>query len=177
MSTIETPVKIPAGTWNADRAHSRIEARVKHMGIATVQAEFTDFEAVVESGDVAALEGSLQIASIDSHDEGRDGHLKSPDFFDAETYPTSSFSVADLRDGEVTGELTLKGVTKPVEVNVSINGAGTDPWGNERVGVDITAVIDRTDFGIDWNAPVPGGGLLVDNKVKLEASFSFTKAA
>ena len=94
-----------------------------------------------------------------------------------ENHQRAEFKVDHLAEGEVAGELTLKGVTKPVDVNVEITGAGTDPWGNERVGVDIAAVIDRTDFNVNWNTPIPGGGLLVDNKVKLVASFSFTKAA
>jgi polyisoprenoid-binding protein YceI len=176
MSTIET-TKIPTGTWQSDRAHSRIDAEVKHMGIATVHGQFTEFEATLAGGDHPSLSGSLELASIDTHDEARDAHLKSPDFFDVENYQRAEFKVDHLAEGEVAGELTLKGVTKPVDVNVEITGAGTDPWGNERVGVDIAAVIDRTDFNVNFNAPIPGGGLLVDNKVKLIASFSFTKAA
>ena len=176
MSTIEL-TKIPAGTWQADKAHSRIDAAVKHMGIATVQGQFTEFEATLAGGDSPSLSGSLELASINTHDEARDAHLKGPDFFDVETYKRAEFTVDHLAEGSVVGELTLKGVTKPVDVNVEITGAGTDPWGNERVGVDISAVIDRTDFNVNWNAPLPGGGFLVDNKVKLTASFSFTKAA
>jgi polyisoprenoid-binding protein YceI len=176
MSTIEI-TKIPAGTWQADKAHSRIDAQVKHMGIATVRGEFTEFEATLAGGDDPSLAGWLELASIDTHDEARDAHLKGPDFFDVENHQKAEFKIDRLAEGEVAGELTLKGVTKPVDVNVEITGAGTDPWGNERVGVDISTVIDRTAFNVNWNAPLPGGGFLVDNKVKLFASFSFTKAA
>src|SRR4051794_33061984 len=172
MSTIEV-TKIPAGTWQADKSHSRIDASIKHMGIATVNAQFTEFEATLVGGDSPSFSGTLDLGSIDTTDEARDAHVKGPDFFDVENHQHAEFSVANLAEGKVEGQLTLKGVTKAVPVEVEITGVGTDPWGNERVGLDLTAKIDRTEFDINWNAPLPGGGFLVGNDVKLSASFSF----
>ncbi len=177
MSTIESTTQIPSGTWNADTAHSQLDTAVKHMGIATVHGQFTQFEATLEGGEDSVLRGTIEMASVTSNDENRDAHLKSPDFFDVEKYPQATFELKHVAEGRGVAELTLKGVTKPVDVTISVNGAGTDPWGNERVGVDVEGVIDRTDFGVNWNAPLPAGGFLVADKVKLSASLSFTKAA
>ncbi len=176
MSTTETTL-IPAGTWQADKSHSRIDASVKHMGIATVSGQFTEFAVTLEGGDDPSLKGTLQLDSIDTTDEARDAHIKGPDFFDTENHTVAEFTVPHVAEGKVQGELTVKGVTKPVDVTIELSGAGTDPWGNERVGLDLVAVINRHDFNISWNAPIPGGGFLVGDDVKLSGSFSFTKAA
>jgi polyisoprenoid-binding protein YceI len=177
MSTTETRTLIPTGTWAADPRHSAVEARVKHMGIATVTGHFGEVEATVEGGESPHLHGTIHIASIDSGDADRDAHLRSPDFLDADRHPEATFESTSVEPGRVAGTLTLKGVTQPIEFAAEFTGARTDPWGNERIGIDLDGEIDRTDFGISWNAPVPGGGLLVGERVRLHASLSLTKAA
>jgi polyisoprenoid-binding protein YceI len=175
--TITARQLVPGGTWKADPAHSTFEFTVRHMGITSVKGRFTDVEATLLGGDSPSLEGTLGIASVDTRDEGRDGHLKSADFFDAERFPVSRFESVAVEADRVLGLLTLKGVTREIELAAELTGGGTDPYGNERIGLDLEGEIDRTDFGVSWNAPLPGGGLLVADRVKLAASFSFVREA
>ena len=182
MSTATpTVTSIPQGTWNIDPSHSSVEFTVKHMGIATVRGQATKFEGAIEStGEQAGLKGSVDVASITTHDEQRDQHLGAPDFFDAQRFPQIEFSAESIElsgDGtaRVPGQITLKGVTKPIELKGNYTGTGTDPWGNERVGLEVSAVIDRREFGLEWNQPLPGGGLLVSNEVTLLLSASAVK--
>jgi polyisoprenoid-binding protein YceI len=180
MSVVEQQTVIPAGVYAADPTHSSVEFSIRHMGLATVRGRATDFSATLDaSGETPVLEGTIETAAITTYDEQRDGHLSSPDFFDAERHPRISFrSTALDLDGDhgtLTGELTIKGNSKPVQLAVVFTGAGEDPWGNQRVGIDLDGVIDRREFGIDWNAPLPGGGLLLDDDVRLTASFSLVK--
>jgi polyisoprenoid-binding protein YceI len=180
MSVLEQQTAIPAGVYAADPSHSSVEFSIRHMGLATVRGRAAEFSATLDaSGEKPLLEGTIEAARITTHDEQRDGHLGSPDFFDAERHPRISFrSTALDLDGEhgtLTGELTIKGITRPIQLDVVLTGAGEDPWGNQRVGIDLDGVIDRRQFGIDWNAPLPGGGLLLDDRVRLTASFSLVK--
>ncbi|HET7744327.1 MAG TPA: YceI family protein [Gaiellaceae bacterium] len=172
---------IPAGTWSIDPTHSTVEFVVKHLGLATVKGRAVDVGGTIEGGETPSIEGTVSVAGITTHDETRDGHLRSPDFFDAERYPELRFASTsiELVDDElvVTGEMTIKGITKPVELRGTFVGSGSDPWGNERIGVDLAGTIDRTEFGVDWNAPLPGGGFLLPDDVALYASFSAVKAA
>jgi polyisoprenoid-binding protein YceI len=174
MSTTDT---IPSGTWKADPAHSTFEFAVRHMGVATVKGRFSEVEATLAGGDDPALEGTIGVASVDTRDETRDAHLRAPDFFDAERFPLARFESIRVEADRVVGLLTLKGVTHEIELAASLAGGGTDPYGNERIGLDLEGEIDRTDFGVDWNAPLPGGGFLVADRVKLSASFSFVREA
>ena len=180
MSVLEQQTAIPAGVYSVDPAHSSVEFSIRHMGLATIRGRAADYSASLDaSGATPVLEGTIETASITTHDEQRDGHLGSPDFFDAQRHPRISFrSTAVDLDGDhgtLTGEMTIKGTTKPVQMAVVVTGAGEDPWGNQRVGLDLDGVIDRREFGIDWNAPLPGGGLLLDDQVRLTASFSLVK--
>jgi polyisoprenoid-binding protein YceI len=172
---------IPTGTWAIDPAHSTVEFTIKHLGLATVKGRAVEVSGTIEGGKQPSIAGTVAVASITTHDETRDGHLKSPDFFDVERYPELRFSSTSIESyGEdlvVEGELTIKGVTKPVELRGTFVGVGTDPWGNERIGVDLAGTIDRSDFGVSWNAPLPGGGFLLPDDVALAASFSAVKAA
>jgi polyisoprenoid-binding protein YceI len=178
MSTIEiTPGTIPAGSYAADPSHSIAEFTVRHMKISTVRGVFLDFDASLEGGDEPRISGSIRTASAVTHDETRDGHLKAPDFFDVERYPEATLAGSLVAPDRFEGELTLKGVTKPITMRATVSGPDTDPWGNERVGVELQGAINRLDHGVDWNAPLPGGGLLVDNEVNLHASLSFVKQA
>jgi polyisoprenoid-binding protein YceI len=181
MSTA-TATAIPTGTYSIDPSHSSVEFAVRHMGIATVRGQATEFEGTIDAtGERPTLEGTVQVASISTQDEQRDQHLGAPDFFDVQRFPQISFrsngiEIADDGSVRIPGEITIKGVTKDIELTGSFAGAGTDPWGNERIGIDVATTVDRRDFGLNWNQPLPGGGLLVSNDVKLELSASAVKA-
>ncbi len=185
MSVTITPLEtIPAGTYNVDPAHSNVGFEVRHMGIATVRGAFKTFEGLLESRDEdVVLKGSVEVKTIDTGDVNRDGHLAAPDFFDAEQHPQITFHSTSLEpagDGQVrlTGEITIKGITKPIELTGVVADAGTtDPWGNERVGLELESVIDRREFDLKWNQTLPNGNLLVANEVKLLVSVSAVKAA
>ena len=178
MSTIETrELTIPAGTWAIDPSHSRVEFSIRHMGIASIRGSFADFDAVIEGGDEPAISGTIRVASVDTRDEARDGHLQSPDFFDAERHPEITFASTRFDGDKVVGDLTIRGVTHEVELDARVTGAGTDPWGNERLGVELEGEINRHDFGVSWNTPLPTGGLLLGDTVRLTAGFSAVKGA
>jgi polyisoprenoid-binding protein YceI len=179
MSAIETTreIAIPSGTWTVDPSHSRVEFSIRHMGIASIRGSFADFDAVIDGGDEPRISGAIRVASVDTRDEARDGHLQSPDFFDAERYPEMTFASTRFDDGKVVGDLTIRGITREVELAATITGAGTDPWGNERLGIELDGEIDRHEFGVSWNTPLPTGGLLLGDTVRLSAGFSAVKGA
>jgi polyisoprenoid-binding protein YceI len=172
---------IPTGTWTIDPGHSSLEFGVKHLGLSTVKGRAGGFSGTIVGGDEPVIEGNVPVASLTTFDETRDGHLQSPEFFDAERHPELRFvSTSVTRESDelvVAGELTIKGVTRPVELRGEITGTSVDPWGNERVGIDLATTIDRTAFDLRFNAPLQGGGFLLSDDVKLEASFSAVKAA
>jgi polyisoprenoid-binding protein YceI len=174
MSTIETIA--PAGTWSADPVHSDVSFEVVHAGVDVFRGSFGEFSATL-TGDT--LTGSAKVASVDVKDEQLSGHLLAPDFFDAARYPEIAFSATELqREGNALtakGELTLKGVTQPVELTGTISDPSVDPFGNERVGLSLEATIDRTDFGVSWNAPNQSGGDYLANDVRLIARLALKK--
>jgi polyisoprenoid-binding protein YceI len=165
-----------AGSWTIDPSHSTVGFTTRHLMVSKVRGHFSEYSAdltVAERPEDSKVDVTIQVASITTADEGRDGHLLSPDFFDAETYPTITFattSVEPVSDDEwkVTGDLTVRNVTKPVVLAVEFAGVSADPWGNTRAGFSATTEIDREDFGLTWNQPLAGGGVLVGKKVKLE---------
>ncbi|MFZ0040723.1 MAG: YceI family protein [Solirubrobacteraceae bacterium] len=184
MSATSIPAeRIPAGVYNVDPAHSNVGFEVRHMGIATVRGTFRGFEGTIDaSGEARELTGTVDIATIDTGEENRDGHLKGPEFFDADQHPKISFhstGTGDAGDGKVslTGEITIKGISKPIELTGTIGENGEDPWGNERIGLELEGVIDRRDFDLKWNQTLPNGNLLVANEVKLLVSVSAVKSA
>ncbi len=174
---------IPAGVYNVDPSHSNVGFEVRHMGIATVRGAFKKFQGTVDAtGDAPNLSGSVEVASIDTGDENRDGHLQSPEFFDAERNPQITFHTTGTQpvgDDEIKllGEITIKGITKPIELTGTLAENGRDPWGNERVGFEVTGVIDRREFDLKWNQTLPNGNLLVANNVKLVVSVSAVRDA
>jgi len=184
MSAIATrPTVIPAGTYNVDEAHSNVGFEVKHLGITTVRGSFSKFHGVIDAGgEIPVLSGTVEVSSVDTGNADRDGHLQSPDFFDAAQYPEISFrslSIEVAEDGEavtVTGDITIKGVTKPIELTGTLAEVAEDPWGFQRIGLDISGTIDRRDFGVTFNQTLAGGGLLLSNDVKLVVSASAIKA-
>lgn len=172
---------IPNGTWEIDPAHSSVEFEVRHLGLATVKGRAPVVAGSIDGGNEPSLRGTVDVSSITTFDETRDGHLQSPDFFDAARYPELRFESTSVRaEGRTViavGDLTIKGVTRPVTLRGTFVGAGADPWGNERIGLDLQTTIDRTQWGVNWNAPLPGGGFMLPNEVKLTASFSVVKGA
>jgi polyisoprenoid-binding protein YceI len=174
---------IPTGVYNVDAAHSSVGFEVRHMGIATVRGKFGTFEGTIDAtGDAPVLKGTVDVSTVDSGEANRDGHLKGPEFFDVDQYPTISFNGTTVEagaDGQITlnGDITLRGVTKPLELTGELAENGEDPWGNQRIGLELSATIDRRDFGLDWNQTLPNGNLLVANEVKLVVSVSAVKTA
>ncbi|MCB0912510.1 MAG: YceI family protein [Propionibacteriaceae bacterium] len=173
------------GTYTLDPSHSRIGFVARHAMIAKVRGAFNEVSgtATIDGANPAAssLEVTIQAASIDTRDANRDGHLTSPDFFDAGTYPTitfvaTGFAITDDATVEVTGDLTIKGVTKPVTVPFEFGGAATDPFGNDRIGFEGQVVVNRKDWDLTWNAALETGGVLVSDKVTLEFEVSAVRA-
>ena len=185
MSTTITPdalAIVPAGTWQIDQSHSTIGFSVKHMMIATVRGRFTDFAGAltVDELGVAHIDGTVQAVSIDTNETQRDEHLRSPDFFDATTHPEIRFASARIEStgaGEfrIAGDLTIKDITRQVTLDAVVNGAGTDPWGNERVALEARGTISRKDFGLNWNQVLEAGGVLVGDKITLTLDLSTVK--
>ena len=169
-----TTTDIPAGTWTIDPTHSEVGFSVRHLMVSKVKGKFSEFEGAItiaQDPKQSTVEAEITLASVDTGDENRDGHLKTGDFFDVETHPTMTFastSVAGKGDEfTVTGDLTLKGVTKPVELDLEFNGVGPDPWGGTRAGFSAETEISRKDFGIDIEMPLDGGGVVVGDKVRV----------
>jgi polyisoprenoid-binding protein YceI len=181
MSVI-SPDAIPTGTYNIDPAHSDIGFAVRHMGISTVRGSFAKFTGTIDATGPVSLGGTVEVASIDTGDENRDAHLQSPDFFDAAQFPEISFTSTAVEakgDGELklTGDITIHGVTKSIELTGELADGGEDPWGNQRIGIEVTGKIDRREFGLTWSQSLAGGNLLVSNDVKLTLSVSAVKAS
>ena len=181
MSTTATAV--PTGTWTVDPAHSTVGFAVKHMGIANVRGEFTEFEGTLEIAEdlsSAKAYGTVKAQSVDTNEPQRDDHLRSPDFFDAAQFPELRFestSVEALDDEEfrITGKLTIHGVTNDVVLHADLEGTDVDPWGNERVGLEVTGQLSRGDYGMKFNQALGSGNVLVADKVKLALDISAVK--
>lgn len=165
------------GTYNIDPAHTRIGFVARHAMVTKVRGSFNEFTGSgyfdADSPSASRLELTLQVASIDTRNADRDNHLKTNDFLDLENYPTIRFvstSVEKTGDDtyEVTGDLTIKDVTKPVTVEFELSGPVQDPWGNTRIGLDGNAVINRKDWGVNFNVALEAGGLLVSDRITLE---------
>ena len=182
--TTTTSTEQLTGTWAIDTAHSRLGFSVRHAGIATVRGSFTGFEGeLVLDGATPAnskATATVQTDTFTTGNEQRDGHIKSADFLEVETYPTVTFASTEVRpDGDdyvLVGDLTIRGVTRPVEIAVEVEGQAVDPFGNTRVGFSGETQINRKDFGLTWNAALETGGVLVGDKVKITLDISAVKA-
>ncbi|MFT3681489.1 MAG: YceI family protein [Ferruginibacter sp.] len=173
--------------WAGDPSHSEIGFKVKHLMFTNVSGKFNKFDISAESGgdnfEDASISFSAEAGSVDTGNEQRDQHLKSPDFFDAEKYPTLSFKSTGYKklddDGnyELQGDLTLHGVTKPVKLAVEYGGLAKDPWGNVKAGFTISGKINRKDWGLNWNAALETGGVLVSEDVRINAEVQLVKQA
>jgi polyisoprenoid-binding protein YceI len=170
--------------WGIDVSHSEIQFKVKHMMITNVTGNFFEFEGSVESDgtnfETAKIEFKAKIDSISTNSEQRDAHLKSDDFFSAEKYPYLTFNNGKLKStGDdtyvLTGDLTIRDVTKTIELQAELGGIDKDPWGNEKVGFSLNGKINRKDFGLSWNALTESGGLLVSEEIRLFAEIQLVK--
>jgi len=171
--------------WTVDQSHSSVGFEVKHMMVSKVKGNFDSYTAEVEAADLADLTTAtiafkFDVASINTRSEDRDNHLKSGDFFDAEKFPTIDFkSTSITKDGDdykVTGDLTIKDVTKPVTFDVEYGGKGTNPWGVEVYGFEAEAKINREEFGLTWNAALETGGVLVGKDIKIKVELEVNPA-
>jgi polyisoprenoid-binding protein YceI len=179
-----TTTTIPAGTWTLDAAHSSVGFTVRHMMVSKVRGKFTDYTADIVTAEdplQSSVTATVQMASIDTGDEGRDGHLRTNDFFDIDEFPTMTFTSTSITGSgseyELHGDLTLKGVTKPVTFDLEFGGVGKDPWGNTRAGFTVTGTINRKDFGMAYNAVLETGGIMVGEKVSIELDIEATLQA
>ncbi len=162
-------------TWQIDPSHSLVEFSVRHMMFSTVKGRFTGLQGtivdVADDPTQSSVEVSIDASSVTTGDDGRDGHLRSADFFNAEQYPTIGFTsrrIEGTRDQfTVTGELTINGITREVALDATFNGAATNPFGKTVAGFSAEAKINRKDWGLNWNAPLEAGGVLVSDQVKL----------
>lgn len=170
--------------WNLDPTHSEIHFKVRHLMITNVSGSFTDFSVSAESDDDAfsnpSVKFSARAASVTTQNEQRDGHLKGSDFFDVEKYPEITFvSTGATRDADgdisLSGDLTIRDVTRPVTVKAEFAGVAKDPWGNTKAGFTITGKIDRTQFGLNWNAALEAGGVLVSEEIRFSAEIQLVK--
>lgn len=171
--------------WAIDPVHSSVDFSIKHMMIANVKGTFNKFDAVIEADPTdlttATIEFTVDLASIDTRNEDRDNHLRSGDFFDIENNPTMTFKSTKITsngDGEydLTGDLTLRGVTKPETFKVTYEGSGKDPWGNEKVGFTVEGALKRSEYGLTWNSALETGGVLVGDKVKISLDVQAARA-
>lgn len=171
--------------WAIDTAHSSVDFSIRHMMIANVKGSFNNFNAAIEADPTdlttAKIDFTIETSSVDTRNKDRDAHLVSADFFDVEKYPSLTFrstSIEKTGDGEykVTGDLTLHGVTKQETFAVTYEGQGKDPWGNEKVGFSAEGSVNRSDYGLTWNAALETGGVLVGDKVKINLQIQAAKA-
>lgn len=183
-TTIST-VRDLSGSYTLDASHSRVGFVARHAMIAKVRGAFNEVTgtATIDGANPSAssLEVVIQAASVDTRDANRDGHLRSADFLDVETYPTitftaTAFDVVDSDTVAVTGDLVIRGVSRPVTIPFTFGGAATDPFGNSRIGFEGSVVVNRKDWGLTWNAALETGGVLVSEKVTLEFEVSAVKA-
>jgi polyisoprenoid-binding protein YceI len=180
-ATADTATRLPVGTWRLDATHSSASFAVRHMGVATFRSRFDDFDATltVPADGAAELVGTVLAESLAIKDENLKGHLRAPDFFDTERFPELRFaSTAIRRDGEqlvLDGELTIRDKTQPVQARGTITDPAETLGGYVKIGIALETIVDRTAFGLDWNAPLPKGGMALANDVTLELELEFTQ--
>ncbi len=171
--------------WNIDPSHSELTFKIKHLMMTNVTGHFGSFTGSLESSGATFTDSKVQftaqIASINTKNDQRDAHLRSPDFFDADKHPSLTFVSEHFtsnggNDYSVSGMLTIKGISQKIVLAAEYEGTQKDPWGNEKVGFSLSAKINRKDFGLSWNAPLEAGGLLVGEEVKISAEIQLVKA-
>jgi polyisoprenoid-binding protein YceI len=178
------PLFAATETYNVDKVHSAVEFKIRHL-ISTVGGKFTDFAGTINADRAnptnSTVEFTIQTASIDTATPDRDKHLRSADFFDADKYPTITFKSVKLAPTktkdtyDVTGDLTIRGVTKRVTIPVTFGGFAKDPWGNDRAGFELNTTLNRKDYGVNWNKALDQGGYLLDDDVKVVINLEAVK--
>jgi polyisoprenoid-binding protein YceI len=183
-ATATTAQQLAGGTWKIDKVHSHVGFAIKHMVVSTFRGSFDEYSGALVAGEDAAprLEGAVRVDSINVKDENLAAHLKSPEFFDTASYPEIRFvstevSLAGDGELEVVGDLTIRDRTHRVSARGSVTGPHTDIAGNDKLGVELEASIDRREYGLEYNAQLPKGGLALDNDVKLSVSLELVKEA
>jgi polyisoprenoid-binding protein YceI len=173
-------------SWNLDPGHAQVNFSAKHMGIMTVRGDFTDVQATLDFNEddftASSVEATIQAASLMTNDSKRDDHLRSADFLDVEHYPTITFKSTRIERAaheryRMTGDLTIHGVTRPVTLEVVYSGQIKDPWGNTRAGFSAETTFKRSDWGLNWNAVLETGGLLVSDDIKIAIEVEAVKPA
>lgn len=166
--------QIPAGTWTIDPSHSEVGFSVRHLMVSKVKGTFEKFSGTLTIGENpldSTVTAEVDLNSINTRDEQRDGHLRSADFFEVESHPTMTFASTGVKangdDYVVLGDLTIKGATRPVELDLEFNGTHPDPWGGTRAGFSAEAEISRKEFGVDFEVPMDGPGVVVGDKIKV----------
>ena len=177
-TTLTARPEYTAGTWSVDPAHKELAFTARHLGLSKVRGTFENFEVTVEAGDdgTIGITATIDVASVNTNQEQRDAHLRTSDFFLVEEFPTATFSASGIALDEpnftIEGELTLRGVTKPITLTGEVIGYIPEGMsGKPVVGISATTSINRFDFGVDWNAALPTGGLVVGEKIQLTADF------
>ncbi|HEY4540563.1 MAG TPA: YceI family protein [Faecalibacter sp.] len=168
--------------WNLDPSHSEVQFKVKHMVISTVTGSFDQFDAQLtsQSDDFSQAKFSFtaEVSSINTKNGDRDGHLKSDDFFAADQFPQIKFeSTSGIQNGNITGEIEIRGVRQPITLSADFGGVITDPWGNQRAGFEFEGELNRKDFGLSWSSTTEAGGLVVADKIKLIINLEFVQAS
>jgi polyisoprenoid-binding protein YceI len=185
MTTTTTTPDVAVGTYAIDASHSRVGFAVRHLGFSRVRGHFGTFsgEVTMEPGDLGSLSASatIEAGTIGTADERRDAHLRSADFFDVENHPELTFVTTGVRAGDdgqfvLAGDLTMRGVTRPVELDAVFLGEARDPWGGERVAFEAQTKVNRKDFGLNWNAALETGGFLVGEDVEIVLEIQAVKA-
>jgi len=188
MTSTSTGTALPAGlvpgTYAIDPAHSEVGFVARHAMVTKVRGRFAEVEGSLTFGETveqSTATATMKVASVSTGNADRDGHLASPDFFDAATHPDITFAASGVRvDGDeyaLTGDLTIKGTTKPVTLPVEFEGVATDPFGNQRAGFSASTDIERADWGLGWNAALETGGVLVSKKIRVQLDISAIKQA
>lgn len=180
MSTSTTVSALSTGTWTIDPTHTEVGFVARHLMVTKVRGSFTDVTGtVVVADDVAGstAEVTIRTASVTTGTADRDAHLRGEDFFDAERHPDMTFRSTSFDGETLVGDLTIKGVSKPVTLDVDFGGVATDPWGNEKAAFEATGEIDRTAWGLTWNAPLEKGGVLVSEKIRIAIDLQLAKQA
>lgn len=183
MAISASTLGLDSGTWNIDPLHSSVEFSVRHMVVSKVKGRFNAFSGVVDINDditQSSVTATIEVGSIDTRDAGRDGHLKSPDFFDVENFPTATFTstsiVPDGDDFTIKGNLTIKDVTKEIDLPLEFNGVGPDPYGGIRSGFSASTKISRKEFNLTWNALLETGGAVVGDDITIHLEVELVKA-
>ena len=181
MSNTQTMTAVPVGTWQLDPVHSSVGFEVDYMA-GTFKGSFRDVEATLAyDGEGTRLEGAAKVASVDVKDENLAAHLQSPEFFDAERHPELRFTATELalsgEAADVQGEITIKGITRPIALAGSATEPAEDPYGNQRFAIKLATTVDRTHFDLNWNMPLPTGQPALSNDVRILGDLYFVKAA